>query len=181
LADEVNQREDLPGSPSGGPASPEVEELGQSAVPEAGITGLEDLLAQRDMELTGASARLGELEQAVAIKDSEITELERAKDELAATLTALNSSLAETVASYKAMVIQANPEVIEELISGDTVAAINESLEKAKALVSRVRQGLESEISLARVPAGAPERALPDLSALSPREKIQYAIGGFSS
>ena len=46
-----------------------------------------------------------------------------------------------------------------------------------KALVTKVKQGLEIEISLARVPAGAPERTLPDLSALSPREKIQYAIG----
>ena len=51
-------------------------------------------------------------------------------------------------------------------------------VEKAKALVSRVKQGVEAEVSLAKVPAGAPERTLPDLSALSPREKIQYAIGG---
>jgi len=28
------------------------------------------------------------------------------------------------------------------------------------------------------VPAGAPGRRASDLSALSPREKIQYAIGG---
>ena len=67
---------------------------------------------------------------------------------------------------------------MEELISGDTIESINESLDKAKGLINRVRQGLETEISLGRVPAGAPERRPPDLSALSPREKIQYAIGG---
>ncbi len=89
-----------------------------------------------------------------------------------------SNSLAEAVASYKAVVVQTNPEVIEELISGDTIEAISESLEKAKTLVSRVRQGVEAEISLAKVPAGAPERTSPDLSTLSPREKIQYAIGG---
>jgi len=92
-------------------------------------------------------------------------------------IAATDDSLAEAVASYKAMVVQSNPEVIEELISGDTVESINESLVKAKALVSKVRQGVEAEIALARVPAGAPERTSPDLSALSPREKIQYAIG----
>jgi hypothetical protein len=67
---------------------------------------------------------------------------------------------------------------MEELISGDTIEAVNESLEKAKNLIGRVRQGIETEISRARVPAGAPERRPPDLSALSPSEKILYGIGG---
>jgi len=40
---------------------------------------------------------------------------------------------------------------------------------------------MEEEVSKARIPAGAPQRVPPDLSALSPREKIQYAIGGSSS
>jgi hypothetical protein len=68
--------------------------------------------------------------------------------------------------------------VLEELITGDTIESINESLKKAKTLVSQVRQGLETEIAGAKIPAGAPPRTPPDLSALSPREKIQYAIGG---
>ena len=67
---------------------------------------------------------------------------------------------------------------LEELITGDTVEAINQSLENAGTLISKVRQGLEEEASRVRVPAGAPQRAPLDLSALSPREKIQYAIGG---
>ena len=86
--------------------------------------------------------------------------------------------LTEAVANYKDLVIQSNPEVPEELVTGDTIEAINESLEKAKTLVSRVRQGLETEIASAKVPAGAPIRTPPDLSALSPREKINYAVGG---
>ena len=90
---------------------------------------------------------------------------------------ALNDSLSKAVASYKAVVARANPEVIEELITGDTISSIDDSLYRAKELVSKVRRGVESEISLAKVPAGAPERTSPDLSALSPREKIQYAMG----
>jgi len=128
------------------------------------ITELEGLVAQKDEELTRANARITELEQAVAESDEK--------------LTTIQNSLAEAVAGYKAMVVQANPEVLEELISGDTVDSINDSLNKAKTLVSRVRQGLETEISGAKIPAGAPQRTPPDLSALSPREKIQYAIGG---
>jgi uncharacterized coiled-coil protein SlyX len=148
------------------------DELNQNQSPEGEaepsqaptVTELEGLVAQKDEELTRANARITELEQAVAESEEK--------------LTTLKDSLSEAVAGYKAMVVQANPEVLEELIIGDTVDSINDSLNKAKTLVSRVRQGLETEISGAKIPAGAPQRTPPDLSALSPREKIQYAIGG---
>jgi uncharacterized coiled-coil protein SlyX len=142
--------------------NPEGEEAEPSQAPT--ITELEGLVAQKDEELTRANARITELEQAVAGSEEK--------------LTTIQNSLAEAVAGYKAMVVQANSEVLEELVTGDTVESINDSLNKAKTLVSRVRQGLETEISGAKIPAGAPQRTPPDLSALSPREKIQYAIGG---
>ena len=90
----------------------------------------------------------------------------------------LEESLTKAVTGYKTLVIKSNPDIIEDLIDGDTIESINESLEKAKDLVSRVRQGVEAEISKVKVPVGAPERSSPDLSALSPAEKIRYAIGG---
>ena len=90
----------------------------------------------------------------------------------------LDESLNEVVTGYKTLVINSNPDIIDDLIYGDTVESINESLEKAKALISRVRQGVEAEISMVKVPAGAPERSSLDLSTLSPVEKIRYAIGG---
>jgi len=181
LVNEINQKENPPETQSGDQSPPEVEEMGESAVSEAGIAELESLVAQKDEELAKASARLIELEQAVAGKDSEMATLQQSKNELEERLTTISNALAEAVASYKTVVVQANPEVIDELINGDTIEAINESLIKAKDLVSKVRQGVEAEISSAKVPAGAPERTSPDLSALSPREKIQYAVGSFSS
>ena len=105
-----------------------------------------------------------------------ITELEQALAQSEAALKAGNDSLAEAVASYQAMVIAANPEIPEELISGDGIEAVNRSLEEAKSLISRVKQGLEAEVQASRVPAGAPQRTPPDLSALSSREKIQYGV-----
>lgn len=138
---------------------PSGEGLGESRLAE-----LEGLLAQKDEALTKANGRIGELEQAVAESDGK--------------LTTISDSLAEAVVGYRALVVESHPEVIEELITGDSVESINESLREAQALVGKVRQGLEAEITLARVPAGAPERTSPDLSALSPREKIQYALGG---
>jgi hypothetical protein len=75
-------------------------------------------------------------------------------------------------------VLELNPEIAEELINGDTIEAVNVSLEKAINLVRRVKKSVEKEISNIKVPAGAPGRRASDLSGLSPREKIQYAIGG---
>ncbi len=147
-------------------------------VSQSRVTELEDLVAQKDEELARANACIVELEQAVVSQDGDIATLKQSEAELEERVSTINNSLTEAVASYKAMVVQVNPEVIEELISGDTIESINESLSKARTLVSKVRQGVEAEISLAKVPAGAPERGTPDLSALSAREKIQYAIGG---
>ncbi len=173
--DEVNSPESQSGNQTENQNPPEVEESGQS---EDRVSELEGLIAQKDEELTKANARIIELEQAVAKLDKEVASLKQAVAESEEKLTGINQSLTEAVASYKSMVVQANPEVLEELITGDTIEAINESLETAKTLVSRVRQGLEAEITAGKVPAGAPIRTPPDLSALSPREKINYAIGG---
>ena len=121
------------------------------------VIELEALVAQKDEELAKANTRVSEFEMVVAESDRR---------------------LAQAVSSYKALVAKSNPEVLEELIVGDTIEDINTSLEKAKTIVGKVRQGLEVEMASARVPAGAPERTPTDLSALSPREKIQYGMGG---
>jgi len=80
--------------------------------------------------------RVTELEQTVTNLDSEVASLKQAVAESEEKLTSINHSLTEAIASYKALVTQFNPEVLEELITGDTIEAINESLEKAKTLVN---------------------------------------------
>jgi hypothetical protein len=76
------------------------------------------------------------------------------------------------------LVAGANPGVVGEFIKGNSVAEVNESLEKARALMEKVRQGMEAEAGRVRVPAGAPARTQPELSGLTAMEKIRYAIGG---
>jgi len=123
----------------------------------ARVVELEGLLAQKDQEVAQTNARVLELEEVLAGRDRELT---------------------DAVANYRALVVKENPEVLEELVTGDTIEDVNASLEKAKTLVNRVKEGLEAEIASARIPAGAPERTPISFEALSPREKIQYAIGG---
>ena len=154
------------------------ENLTEEEMAQSRITELEASLAQKEGELSRADARIAELEQMVAELEGKVATINESLAESEQKLAEAESALSLAVASYRAMVVQANPEVLEELVTGDTIESINESLSKAKTLVSKVKQGLEAEISSAKVPAGAPPRILPDLSALSPREKIQYAIGG---
>jgi uncharacterized coiled-coil protein SlyX len=134
--------------------------------------------AEREEEMALANARIVELEKTVSDRDGEVASLKKYVTELEEMLSGSRDSLVEAVSRYRDSVIQASPGVLEELVSGDSIALIDESLRKAKNLIGKVREGLEAEVSLARVPAGAPERRSPDLSALSPREKIQYGIGG---
>jgi hypothetical protein len=157
VVDEVNQEEDSLECQSGEADSSETEGSQGDAGKPDDADDLEALLVQKDEELARANAQIDALEEKLA---------------------ATGDSLVRAVNSYRDMIVQANPDIVEELIGGDTIESLNESLEKARSLIGRVRQGLEAEIILARVPAGAPERRPPDMSALSPREKIQYAIGG---
>jgi len=161
--------------------NPPEDELGQSEALRARVTELEGLIAQKDQELASRDTRISELGQATASLENEIATLKQAVTESNDNLHKLGESFKQAVVSYKTLVIQSNPDVPEELVTGDSVEAINDSLTSAKELVSKIRKSMEAEISLARVPAGAPERTPPDLSGLSPREKIQYAVGGFSS
>ena len=145
-------------------------------------TGELEVLKQENIalarELKSRDAAIARLERAVVDKDSEVAALKQAMAEAEGKMTDLNNSLAQAVASYRAMVVESNPGVLAEMITGDTVDEVNESLKNARVLIDKVRQEMEAEASKTKVPAGAPQRAPLDLSVLSPREKIQYAIGG---
>lgn len=126
--------------------------------------------------ITELESALGGLEQTIGERDSEIFTLKQGTVESVEKVTSLQESLNLAVSAYKTAVAQANPAAPGELITGDTIEAVDQSLESAKSLVSTVRASIEAEIASGKVPAGAPPRIPPDLESLSPREKIQYAI-----
>ncbi|MFH1662316.1 MAG: hypothetical protein ABH934_00085 [Chloroflexota bacterium] len=141
---------------------------------------LESLVASKEKELASRDRQNSKLEQAIADKDSQITSLKQALAKSEEQDKRLTDSLFQAVSSYRSVIISANPEVPEELISGDSIETIDKSLTRAEKLVSQVRQGLEAEAMQTRFPSGAPVRTPPDLSALSPKDKIKYAMGGVS-
>ncbi len=150
-----------------------IDELDQSRAEPQGVKP--EALAS---ELESKNEIIVRLEQIIAGRDSEIAALKQAVGEAEKKLDDLGNALAQAVASYKALVIKSNPGVLAELITGNTIDEVNESLKNAQLIIDRVRQEMEAEASRIRVPAGAPQRLPLDLSVLSPREKIQYAIGG---
>ena len=175
--DEVTRKEHLPELLLEGQGPPGASDLEQEQVSRDDIIEPESLSAEKNEELAEAIDRINELEQQVAGKDEQLSVLKQAEADFEERMANISSSLSEAVAAYKDLVVQSTPEVLEELITGDSIEAVNESVNQAKALVSRVREGVEAQISLIKVPSGAPGRIAPDFSGLSPREKIQYAIG----
>ena len=107
-------------------------------------------------------SRIAQLEQGIVSRDGE--------------LTATRQSLSGAVAKYRAAVLASAPGIPEELVKGESLDEIDSSLELARGIVSKVRQQLEIEAESNKVPTGAPPRMPQDLSALSPAEKIAYAL-----
>ncbi|ACZ61455.1 hypothetical protein DhcVS_294 [Dehalococcoides mccartyi VS] len=118
------------------------------------------------------------LRERLALSQSRAEELLKSSCEASERVTQLETELRLAVESYRRLMVEQNPEVIPELISGQTVEEINSSLDLSRKLVARVKQSLEKEAVLARVPLGQASRQKPDFSSLSAREKIKYAVGG---
>jgi len=157
----------------------EKEAASQANLPgEAGTAEVEQAKLEKERELKLAQDKIAGLEKTLAEKEGEISALKQAAEISAEEKKRIEDTLAQAVLSYRSLVIQANPQIPAELLSGDSVEAIDSALARAKELVSKVKQGLEAESLKIRIPAGAPARMPPDTGALSAREKIQYAIGG---
>jgi len=113
-----------------------------------------------------------ELEQLQA----QLTQLETQQAAYESQVVALRGNLAQAVGKYRARLLAESPEVPEELVRGDTPEEVDASFAAARQVVERIRQQLETQTNDERVPAGAPARGLPDLSSLSPAEKIAYGL-----
>jgi hypothetical protein len=67
------------------------------------------------------------------------------------------------------------PDVLPELVQGESVDELDRSLVTARETVARVREQMQAQAA-ARIPAGSPARGGPDRSGLSPSEKIRLGI-----
>jgi hypothetical protein len=125
---------------------------------------------------TEIDTRIASLEAAIAEKDTALAESKKALASQASDFTALKTSHEAAVTAYKKLAVSSNPLFSAELISGNTIAEVDASMQKINDLAGLVRSKIEAEIKSVSVPAGAPERSGPDISGLSPREKIKQGL-----
>jgi len=140
------------------------------------VDSLNSQLSERDAKMGQLQAEIAEKGALIHSQEQELTTLSEASAAAEGRSAELASSLAEAIQKYRASLLAANPEVPEEMIGGETIADIDASLQTAKGLVEKVKDSLEAAAAETLVPAGAPQRTGPDLSSLSPAEKIKYAI-----
>lgn len=138
-------------------------------------------LKQTHTSLTGElgvrNQRIAELEQTLTSRDTEAAALKQNMADLQNQLHSVRGVLTQAVIGYRTMTVKANQDIPAELITGDTIEAIDNTAAGAREIVGKVREKLVAAQAQFRVPAGAPPRTPPDLSGLSPREKIQQGIG----
>jgi len=122
-------------------------------------------------QIVGLEKQLGE-------RNEELNTARQSAEELNKRLVATSTALTEAVAGYRKLILETNSDVTEDLINGESIQSISASLSKAKNLIEKLRQKVEKDVAHSRIPIGSPGRQNPDLSGMSPREKIHYAIGG---
>ena len=77
---------------------------------------------------------------------------------------------------YRSLVLAHEPDLPAELVSGDSIESLEQSIVRARQTVAQVRQHIEEQARAQRVPAGAPVRASADVSDLTPAEKIRLGL-----
>jgi len=154
---------------------------------EEELTGLEEELAAargeaERLQSTAADreARASHLEAQLAELRGELEESRRQaearEEELRAEHETLASQINDAAQRYRELVLERSPELPEDLITGGTVAEIDQAIERAMETVSKVRGHLESQAQATRVPVGSPPRSAPDLSDLSAEAKIERGL-----
>jgi chromosome segregation ATPase len=143
---------------------------------KAEVERLQELLADREARAVHAESQLSELrgELSQARTESEAREAELAG--LREREQSLAAQVQDAAQRYRTLALKQAPELPEELVTGDSVDAIDEALQQARETVSKVRGHLESQAQAGRVPVGAPARSGPDPSALSTDEKIRLGL-----
>jgi len=154
------------------------EELEESPVEGAQATeeASEEGPEEQEGEATDLKALLEGKAQEVARLEEQVARLQEEARERDRGMASLRQQFSRAIEKYRESLLASAPEVPAELVQGETVEDLETSLVQGRQLVERIRHQLESKAKKERVPAGAPIRKGPDLTSLSPTEKIVYGL-----
>jgi chemotaxis protein MotB len=155
----------------------------QLASAHADVENLQSRLADAEALLGTREAALTDLRRQLDAARAELAQREETLASLQAEVDAVRTGAAEALAQsrqaaqrYREAVLAREPELPGDLVSGETVAEIDEAVERARQTVARVRQHIEAQAQAQRIPVGAPARSGPDFSGLSAAEKIRAGL-----
>ena len=120
--------------------------------------------------------RIAALEAGVQAKSEEAEGLKAAVAEKDKGFASLTTNYEAAVGAYRNQVLKANPLVPPEMVLGNSIADVDNAMEKAIAIVGKIKEGVTQEIQQTTIPAGAPGRTPPDTSTMTTREKITQGI-----
>jgi chromosome segregation ATPase len=158
-------------------------------VDEPVTAGNQDVEGLRE-ELDAARAQIDRLERdaanAAARADAAAADADMLRDQvrrsaeeadgLRTQVEAASAQMREATGRYRDLAVRSEPGLPSELVGGDTIDAIDASLDTARALAERMRRQIAEEAHAARVPAGAPERREADVSGMTAEQKIRYGL-----
>ena len=114
--------------------------------------------------------------QRKGVRQDEIEKINQVLNSTNSRLGKLEKELEKAVSGYKIMLIKNNPDVLPDLIVGDSVESVDHSLVVARELTARIREQLEQKLTSEHIPSGAPVRAPPNTDNLNSYEKILYGL-----
>jgi hypothetical protein len=140
---------------------------------EAERTKATGLVEQATKELQG---KVTILETEVVTKTQDIEALKGQLVEASTNFEGAKAAYAYAVEDFKKLAAASNPLIPPEVIFGTTVEEVKASLARTNKLVANVQESLSKQAVAAMVPAGAPQRTGPDVSAMSTKEKINLGV-----
>lgn len=138
-----------------------------------------DLTARQTQHEAEALDLRGQLEASRAEAEAARSEATARADELAQlgeSAAAAEAQGHEAVQRYRAVLLEREPQLPADLVTGESIGEVDAAVERARQTVAQVRQHLDQQAQSLRIPAGAPARGSADVSELSSAEKIRLGL-----
>ena len=146
------------------------------AATRAELERLQVTAADREARTSHLDAQLAQVRDELEASRSQAQASEQELASLRDRSESLQTQVQGSAQRYRELALQQAPELPADLVVGETVEEVQESLQRARETVARVRGHLEQQAQAGRVPVGAPPRSGPDMSGLSAEDKIRLGL-----
>lgn len=149
----------------------------RAATAQAELVEARQRTSQLETELTAAQEELAAAQGEVGEVRANAADARAQANSVQAELVEARQELRDAALRYRDARLAAAPQIPQDLVPGaDALDEIDQQFEAAQRVVEQLRGKLQAETQSARVPVGSPPRRPPDLSGLSPTEKIKLGL-----